>query len=368
MPEEIQPGITTVTPAAVTETPATTPPVSSADILKQAADVDARLRGETPVPPVTPESQPATVTSEPAKLETVPFDIGAELKKVGFGEDNLEGVKRHLDVLMARDETFHWLSKNVSGFTDWATRQIMRGKGVLDSDPNDTLETLAKPKAITSETSKQTAVDRSALRTKMADVVNPLTGEKFSPEEVDAQIGGFELMFDAIAAERGYVRHDDLKARDEQSAAEKAEQKAYEAWDSFSENPNIKAQLEKMGLDFTKDVKVHLARKLAVDYGITNPALITPKRIAEAWNSFVISRHGGLDQLLTNAKTEAIQSQADKEAQLPKPVTQPGAPVAIPGKRETIDDIINNPDPDPVKQQQRVLAYAAQFESRRRGR
>jgi hypothetical protein len=362
MPEELTPQVTTPS-APVTETPAT-PAQTMDSILKQASDADARLQGNLP-----PVVEPAATTPESEKpAETTPetkpvVDISAILKEAGFGEKSLEDVKNHVDKLKARDETWHWAAKNIPGFTQFVTKQMMINRGVETATETDTLsafeQSLNKPKPAAQPTAQPIPQNVYEL---FKDRTNPFTGEPYSKDEIDQTVKDTKAIADSL----GYVPKDEINAlREEVSALKtsKAVEKADELWDKFPSNPIVAKQLEVLG-ETWEGVMPTVARFLVTDLHITNPAQVTERDLANAWNLYVQGNQGGLNKIISNAKTEAITGQEAKNL-LPKPITPQGSTIAQ-GKPLSLAEIMNEPSLSDAEKNKRIMEFATLLDSRTR--
>jgi hypothetical protein len=364
MPEELTPQVTTPT-APVTE-PATAQQTMDS-ILKQASDIDARLQGNLP-----PVEEPATVTPEPEtqpeikpEAEVKPtVDVAAMLKEAGFGEQTLESVKDHIDKLKARDETWHWAAKNIPGFTQFVTKQMMINRGVEQPTEADTLsafeQSLNKPKPAVAPVAPQpTPQDVYEI---FKDRVNPVTGEAYDKSEIEAMVNDMKAINDKL----GYVSKSEIESlRTEISGLKESKQveKADEIWGKFPTNPIVAKQLEALG-ETWDGVMPHVARFLVTDIHISNPAQVTEKDLANAWNLYVMNNPGGLNKIISNAKTEAITGQEAKN-NLPKPITPQGSTVAQ-GKTMSLADIMNDKSLSDAEKNKRITEFATLLDSRAR--
>jgi hypothetical protein len=362
MPEELITPQATTPVAPVTETLAT-PAETMDSILKQAADIDARLSGNLP-----PVEAPAITTPEPEKpAETPPeevkpiVDVAALLKEAGFGEKSLDDVKSHIDKLKARDETWHWAAKNIPGFVQFVTKQMMIGRGVEQTTETDTLsafeQSLNKPKSAAQSAAPQ-PVPQDVYEI-FKDRVDPNTGEPYAKESIDQMVKDIKSVVDKL----GYASKEDIAALQQSREAEKKTENADKLWSSFPSNPIVAKQLEALG-ETWEGVMPHVARLLVTDVHITNPAQVTERDLANAWNLYVLNNPGGLTKIISNAKTEANTSQEAKD-RLPKPITPGGATTGT-GKPVTLDSIMNDPTLKPEERLKRITEYAALLDSRTR--
>jgi len=350
MPEGQDPGIIETVNAPATE-PVVSAEKSADDILKEGMERINKIRSGEP----QEQKQPDVASPEPEKEEfeevaqdTVLADL---LKESGFSETSLAEIKANQTKMQNRDETFGWLMNNVPGFEDFVYRQLAYSKGLIPKEQAGDLSQFNKLKV-----EPEPTVAEEDFYSLFANQVNPLTQEPFLREEIDAQLRGFEIMADKL----GFVRKGDIETLEQNRKTEETDRAAMKIWDEFPSTPKVKELIDSMNLTWGKDIKPHLAKIIAIDWGVGDPSKITPKLITDAFNKFIWEQGGGVEKIISNTKSETLQSQRDK-LNLPKEVTPAGGKSG-PVKPRTLAELRD----DPKVSSEDILKFAAGLKSQKR--
>lgn len=256
---------------------------SATDYLNRSlAEIEQKTQAEPP--PETELEIPGEKTGKKPE-ETEEIDESELLKRTGLTQKSLEDVKRDLDNSRTQAEFWNWANANIDGFSDFVFQKIMESRGLQPKGGAQTLADLGVK-------SEQKPAEPSKLL------------ERFSQEQIDD--------FRTIATELGFVHKEQLAAEKQTEARENAAKEARTALNDFGKSEAVREQLKGLGLEWDKEVKGQVARILSEDFGITDFGKVTPKNIARAYNTLILERQGGVEQLLTNAKTEATKTHEEK--------------------------------------------------------
>jgi hypothetical protein len=222
--------------------------------------------------PETPEGEPETEkpTDEPGEPETEELSEADVLKKAGFTQKSLEDVKRDLETSENRAGFYNWAVKNIPGTREWILSQMEKQRGMKTDGPSE-------PPGV-------------------------LDGR--SPDEKEKAISTLE----ALDFESGRQRR-----------TREAREGAIANIKQFGNDRS--KELEEMGLDWaqydneknvTGGVLADMFSIIEGEFGVTDPKRITPKLLARVWNEVLMDTEGGMERLIANAKTTALQRQKEK--------------------------------------------------------
>lgn len=286
-----------------TETEVTTSPTddagaetekSATDLLKEGvARIEEKADEEIPPGEEKPEGGEITI---PEGEEPPPDGEGGEaeevdeaeaLKRAGFTQKTLADLKTDLNKAMDQSQFWNWANANIDGFSDFIFQQMMASKGLTPKGKVSSITDLAgKPESQLSGESKL------------------LNSGRYSQEQLDE--------FRELATEMGFVHRSEIEADKKAESAENAKKTATKTFDDFGKSETVKTQLTAMGLDWEKDAKAPIVQILLEDFGINDFGYVNSKNIARAFNTFVMEKEGGIEQLLANAKSEATRTHKEK--------------------------------------------------------
>ncbi len=241
------------------------------------------------------ESESQETTDESGEAETEELSESDVLKKAGFTQKSLEDVKRDLDAGASRTEIYNWGAKNIPGFREWLLTQMEKKRGLDAGGPSE-------PPGV-------------------------LDGR--SPDEIEKATKTLEGLGFESARQR--------EARQDREGAIA----------NIKEFGNARfKELKEMGLEWAqKDAEGNVTGGVLADMfsiiegelGVTDPKRITPKLLARAWNEVLMDTEGGMERLISNAKTATLQRQKEKGKlrQIPKTgVKKPSIPTDLKAKFE----------------------------------
>lgn len=263
-----------------------------------------------------PEEETETETSEESE-KSEELEEGEFLKRAGFTQNSLEDVKTDLNKAMGQAELFNWLNNNVPGFSDFAYQQMLRARGLESSGKSADLKDVGKKP----QSEPQKTGEASLL-------------EKYDPTQIEE--------FKEIAEGLGFVHRDEIESQRQAEKAEASQEKARDVLKSFGKSKQTKEYLKALNMDWDKDVKGMIVKTLIHDFGIPDPGHITPENVTRAFNIFLMEKPGGIEKLLSNVKTEALNTHKDK-LKLGQPIPKTGTRPSGKGKR-SIQDLINDPN------------------------
>ena len=252
-------------------------------------EAEGKTDSETEETTSTDEGEPETKTpeGEPETKETIDEsgEEGTEelsesdvLKKAGFTQKSLEDVKRDLDAGASRTEIYNWGAKNIPGFREWLLTQMEKKRGLDAGGPSE-------PPGV-------------------------LDGR--SPDEIEKATKTLEGL--------GFESQRQREARTDRESAVA----------NIKEFGNGRSkELKEMGLEWaqydsegnvTGGVLADMFNIIEGELGVTDPKRITPKLLARAWNAVLTDTEGGMERLIANTKTAALQRQKEKGKlrQIPK--------------------------------------------------
>jgi hypothetical protein len=241
------------------------------------------------------ESETQETTEESGEEETEKFSEAEVLKQAGFTQTSFEDVKRDLDTSASRTEIYNWAAKNIPGFREWVLSQMEKKRGLDAGGPSE-------PPGILDEHSPD----------EIEKATKTLEGLGFeSKRQRDAR----EAREGAVAniKEFGNARSKDVKEMGLE-------------WAKYDTEGNV-----------TGGVLADMFNIIEGELGITDPKRITPKLLARAWNEVLMDTEGGMERLIANAKTAALQRQGEKKKlrQIPKTgVKKPSIPANLREKFE----------------------------------
>jgi arsenate reductase-like glutaredoxin family protein len=270
---------------------------SAADYLKgalgelgvnEASDIPAEAQTE-------PESKLGEVKADTEVApEAEEFDEEVFLKKEGFSEKSLGEVKTNLNRAMNQSQIYNWAKNHIPGLDKFILNQMDIARGLPGE--NMTVEQL-QPKA------------------ERAVAEDDFLGQ-FKPEEVEL----VEKVLTKLLDRQGIVRKQDLDAEKKQTEVRQAYAQMGKNIEDFKKARTD--DLKTLGMDWQNDVEPKLFEIIEQSYGITNPALVTPERLAIAYREMVWQKQGGQETLIANAEKAATDKIKAKKAL--RPIPTPG--------------------------------------------